>query len=306
MISTMEKIGKLFLKQNDVIEFKKEFNKLYSLADYNNMFFYNFFHSAMHDGNQFESFMVASIFFFKEFPKEAMPILEMVKAYCIPLALKVNFILWVVNNYNCNDGILNLIDLPYNDIFEKFTQKCHLNDNELKEVFEKFFLQDDELFNLIIKLRNDFQNSNIFNKYIKLSNMDETELEYYKKAIKSHFYMIKEMIFQVIICEDIYVYDENNILKFSESYSGEGNCFDMKIINASTNDNPIIKIYNNDGQRYALISSKNIKVSKNKGTVIRIKGEFIDKGFGKYSKNMNFCSEKIDMLNGFNIPVNIL
>ena len=44
MISTIEEIGKSFLKQNDVIEFKKEFDKLYSSMDYTNMFFYDFFH----------------------------------------------------------------------------------------------------------------------------------------------------------------------------------------------------------------------------------------------------------------------
>ena len=36
MISTMEEIGKSFLKQNDVIEFKKEFDKLYQ--DYKDIF----------------------------------------------------------------------------------------------------------------------------------------------------------------------------------------------------------------------------------------------------------------------------
>lgn len=39
MIFTMEKMSKSFLKQMDVIEFKKEFDKLYSSTDYNNMFF---------------------------------------------------------------------------------------------------------------------------------------------------------------------------------------------------------------------------------------------------------------------------
>lgn len=100
MISTMEDIGKLFLKLDDVIEFKNEFDKLYSLVNHNNMFFYNFFHSSLSDRNQFESFIHASLFFFKEFPEDALPLLNMVKTHCMPLALKINFILWVLNNYN--------------------------------------------------------------------------------------------------------------------------------------------------------------------------------------------------------------
>lgn len=300
MISIMEEIGKLFLKQNEVIEFKKEFDELYSSMDYNNMFFYDFFHSVLSDRNQFESFIVASIFFFKDFPEEALPILNMVKTYCIPLALKINFILWVSNNYNLNGEILKLIDLPYDDIFEKFDLKCHFDDNELKKVFEKFFSQDDELFELILKLRNNFKNSNIFNKYNRLSNFENYESEYYKKAIKSHFYIIKEIIFQKILF-DIPLYDENNILKFSQSYSAEGNCFDIKLIHASIKDIHIIKIDYMNNHKYALISSSNIKASQKKGVIIRIKGEFVNDGFGKYSENMDFCSEKIDQLTGFTL-----
>lgn len=63
----------------------------------------------------------------------------------------------------------------------------------------------------------------------------------------------------------------------------------------------ILKIDYMDNQKYAMISSSNIKVSQKKGIIIRIKGEFINNGFGKYSKNMEFCSERIDMLNGFNL-----
>ncbi len=302
MISTIEEIGKSFLKQNDVIEFKKEFDKLYSSMDYTNMFFYDFFHSVMSDRNQFESFIVASIFFFKDFPEDALPILNMVKTYCIPLSLKINFILWVINNYNSDGEILKLIDLPYNDIFEKFDSKCHLDDNELKIVFEKFFSQDDELFDLILKLRVDFHNSTIFKKYVRLSNFENYDLEYYKKAIKSHFYIIKEIIFQAILF-DIPLYDENNVLKFSKSYSAEGNCFDIKLVHASIKDMHIIKIDYMNNKKYALISSSNIKASQKKGIIIRIKGEFINDGFGKYSKNMDFCSEKIDMLKEFGLPI---
>ena len=296
----MEEIGKSILKQNEVIEFKKEFDKLYSSTDYNNMFFYDFFHSVLSDRNQFESFIVASIFFFKDFPEEALPLLNMVKTYCIPLALKINFILWVSNNYNNNGEILKLIDLPYNNIFEKFESKCHLDDIKLKKVFEKFFSHDDELFDLILKLRNKFQNSNIFIKYVRLSNFGNNDSEYYKKAIKSHFYIIKEIIFQTILF-DIPLYDENNVLKFSQSYSAEGNCFDIKLIHASIKDIHIIKIDYPNNQKYALISSSNIKVSQKKGIIIRIKGEFINDGFGKYSKNMDFCSEKIDQLTEFTL-----
>lgn len=302
MISTMEEIGKSFLKRKDVMEFKKEFDKLYSSVDYNNMFFYDFFHSVMSDRNQFESFIVASIFFFKDFPEDALPILEMVKTYCIPLSLKINFILWVLNYYNRDGEILKLIDLPYNNIFEKFNSKCHLDDNELKIVFEKFFSQDDELFDLILKLRDEFHNSNIFKKYIRLSNFENYDLEYYKKAIKSHFYIIKEIIFQAILF-DIPLYDENNVLKFSQSYSAEGNCFDIKLVHASIKDMHIIKIDYMNNKKYALISSSNIKASQKKGIIIRIKGEFINDGFGKYSKNMEFCSEKIDMLKEFSLPI---
>lgn len=298
----MEEIGKSFLKRKDVMEFKKEFDKLYSSVDYNNMFFYDFFHSVMSDRNQFESFIVASIFFFKDFPEDALPILEMVKTYCIPLSLKINFILWVLNYYNRDGEILKLIDLPYNNIFEKFNSKCHLDDNELKIVFEKFFSQDDELFDLILKLRDEFHNSNIFKKYIRLSNFENYDLEYYKKAIKSHFYIIKEIIFQAILF-DIPLYDENNVLKFSQSYSAEGNCFDIKLVHASIKDMHIIKIDYMNNKKYALISSSNIKASQKKGIIIRIKGEFINDGFGKYSKNMEFCSEKIDMLKEFSLPI---
>lgn len=138
MISTVEKVGKTLLKQNDVIEFKKEFDKLYSSINFDNLFFYDFFNTVMHDRNQFESFIVASIVFFKDFPQDAMPILNMVKTYCIPLALKINFILWVLNNYVRDGEILILIDLPYNDVFEKFNQKCHLDDNELKKFLKSF------------------------------------------------------------------------------------------------------------------------------------------------------------------------
>lgn len=300
MIFTMEEIGKLFLNQNDVVDFKNEFDRLYSLVDYTNMFFYDFFHSALEDRNQFESFIATSIIFFKDFSEDSIPLLDMVKTYCIPLALKINFILWALNNYNSNEKILKLIDLPYNDIFEKFNSKCHLDDNELKKVFEKFFSPDDELFDLILKLRKDFQNSNIFNKYVKLSNLENYGLEYYKKAIKSHFYIIKEIIFQTILF-DIPLYDENHILKFSHSYSAEGDCFDMKIIHASIKNRHIIKINYRNSQKYAWISSSIIKFSQKKGIIIRIKGEFINNGFGKYSKNMELCSERIDMLHGFNL-----
>ena len=304
MISTMEEIGKSFLMQNDVIEFKKEFDNLYSLADINNMFFNEFFRSVMNDGNQFESFIVASIVFFKDFPQDDMPILNMVKTYCIPLALKINFILWVLNNYKCNGEILKLIDLPYNDVFEKFDQKCHLDDNELKKVFEKFFSENDELFDLILKLRNSFQNSNRFNRHSYLSDFDEYESEYYKKAIKSCFYIIKEIIFEIILFDEISLYDENNILKFSESNSlSEGDCFDIKMIHASIKDINIIKIDSRDSIKYAWISSRSINVSQKKGIIIRIKGEFINNGFGKYSKNMDFCSEKIDIINGFKLHI---
>ena len=303
----MEEVGKLILKQNDVMEFKNEFNKLYPLAGIDNMFFHNFFHLSLNGRNQFENFIFASLSLFKDFPQDALPLLNMVKTYCMPLALKINFILWVLNNYESDSEILELIDLPYTDVFEKFDQKCHLDDNELKKVFEKFFSQDDELFDLILKLKNDFQNSNIFMKYIKLSNLDESESEYYKKAIKSHFYIIKEIIFEVVLFDDIPTYDENTILKFSGSNSlASGDCFDIKIINASIKDRHIIKIDYVDCQEYAWISSIIKNHHRKKGTIIRIKGEFINNGFSKYSKNMEFCSEKIDMLKEFTLPIGLI
>ena len=81
----------------------------------------------------------------------------------------------------------------------------------------------------------------MFIKYVNLLNYNNYELEYYKKVIKSHFYIIKEMIFQEILF-DISLYDENNVLKFSQSYSEEGNCFDMKIIHANIKNRHLIKI----------------------------------------------------------------
>ena len=302
MISTMEDIGKLFLKMDDVIEFKKEFNKLYSLVNHNNMFFYNFFHSSLSDRNQFESFIHASIFFFKKFPEDALPLLNMVKTYCMPLALKINFILWVLNNYNYAGEILKLIDLPYKDIFEKFDQKCHLDDDELKKVFEEFFSKNDELFDLILKLRDVFRNSKKYHKYVELSKLDDDESEYYKNALKSYFYILKEIIFEVILFDKISIYDEYNVLKFFESNSLiSGDNFDIKMIHASINNMHIIKIDYEDCQKYAWISSIIINHHQKKGKIIRIKGEFINDGFGKYSKNMNFCSEKIDKLKGFTL-----
>lgn len=302
MIFTVEEIGKLILKQNEAIEFKKQFNKLYYSNSLDNIFFHEFLNSTTYDGNQFESFIVGSTVFFKESPEDSKPILNMVLPHSIHLALKINFILWVLNNYKHEDKILNLINLPYRDIFGKFDPQCHLDDAQLKKVFEEFFSKDDELFDLILKLRNDFQNSKIFKRYIKLLNHDEKESEYYKKSIKSHFYIIKELIFEMILFDDIPIYDENNILNFSQSQSAEGDWFDIKIINAIIKNRHIIKIDLEDNIKYALISSKNIKVSQKKGTVIRIKGEVINNGFGKYSKNMDFCSKKIDRLNEFNIP----
>lgn len=301
MISIVEKIGKSILKQNDVIEFKKEFNKLYPPKDFKNPF-YDFFDLSIKDGNQFESFIFVSVVLFKDFPQKAIPILNMVKTYCPHLTLKINFILWVLNNYTYNGEILKLIDLPYDNIFERFNQKCHLDDDEMKKVFNKFFSDDDELFDLILKLRNNFQNSNIFNNH---DNLNEG-LEYYKKSIKSYFYIIKETIFEIILFDDIPLYDENNILKFTESYSAEGDCFDIKIIHGNIKDRYIIKINHMNSQKYSWISSKNIKYSQKKSIVIRIKGEFINNGFGKYSKNMDFCSEKIDMLNGLNLPIKLM
>lgn len=302
MISTMEYIGKLFLKIDDVIEFKKEFNKLYSLVDYNNLFFYKFFNSSFSDRNQFESFIYVSLFFFKDFSEDALPLLNMVKTYCIPLALKINFILWVLNNYICNGEIVKLIDLPYKDIFEKFDQKCHLDDDELKKVFEEFFSKNDELFDLILKLRDDFRNSKKYHKYVELSKLDDDESEYYKNAIKSYFYILKEIIFEVILFDKISIYDEENVLKFFESNSLiSGDNFDIKMIHASINNMHIIKIDYEDCQKYAWISSIIINHNQKKGKIIRIKGEFINDGFGKYSKNMNFCSEKIDKLKGFTL-----
>lgn len=302
MIFTVEKIGKSILKQNDTIEFKKQFNELYYSKPLDNILFHEFLNSTTYDGNQFESLIVASTVFFKESPEDFKPILNRVMPHSTHLALKINFILWVLNNYKHEDKILNLINLPYRDIFGNFDPQCYLDDAKLKKVFEEFFSKDDELFNLILKLRNDFQNSKIFKRYVKLSSSDEKESEYYKKAIKSHFYIIKELIFEMILFDDIPIYDENNILNFSQSQSAEGNWFDIKMINAIIKDRYIIKIDLEDNLKYALISSKNIKVSQKKGTVIRIKGEFINNGFGKYSKNMDFCSEKIDRLNEFNIP----
>lgn len=302
MISTMEDIGKLFLKLDDVIEFKIEFDRLYSLVDYNNKFYYNFFHLSLNDRNQFESFIFA-LKLFKEFPENAMPLFNIVINYCIPLALKINFILWVLNNYKVNGEILKLVDLPYNDIFEKFNHKCHLNDNELKKVFEKFFSKNDELFNLILKLRDDFQNSKKYNKYVELLKWDD-ESEYYKKAIKSYFYIIKEIIFEVILFDNLSTFDENNILKFSGSDSlAWGDCFDIKMIHASIKGRHIFKIDYDDCKKYAWISSSIINRYQNKGTIIRIKGEFINDGFAKYSKNMEFCSEKIDILNQFSFGI---
>ena len=302
MIFTMEEVGKLFLKQNDVIGFKKEFDKLYSLADFNNMYLFEYFNTVLQDRSQFESFIVGSVVLLPDSAQKAKPILNFVGTYCLPLALKINFILWVLNNYKYNNKILKLIDLPYSNIFERINKNCHLDDDELKKVFEKLFSKNDELFNLILKLRDDFQNSKIFNNYINLSKINDSESEYYIKAIKSHFYIIKQIIFEIILHGDIQVYDENNILKFFESISAEGKIFDMKLIHASIKNKNIIKIDYEDSQNYAFISSTTIKNSKKKGMIIGIKGEFINNGFGKYSKNMDFCSEKIDKLKEFFVP----
>lgn len=73
------------------------------------------------------------------------------------------------------------------------------------------------------------------------------------------------------------------------------------MIHASINDMHIIKIDYEGRQKYAWISSIIINHYQKKGKIIRIKGEFINDGFGKYSKNMNFCSEKIDKLKGFTL-----
>ena len=84
MMCIVEEIGKSFLDLNEVMEFKEEYEKLYSLADYKNPLYYNFFHSSLEDENQFESFLVASLVLFDSFPEDLLPILEMVKNYCIP------------------------------------------------------------------------------------------------------------------------------------------------------------------------------------------------------------------------------
>ena len=69
------------------------------------------------------------------------------------------------------------------------------DDDELKKVFENFFSKNDVLFDLILKLREDFWNSKKYNKYVELSKLDDDESEYYKKAINSNFYILKEIIF---------------------------------------------------------------------------------------------------------------
>ena len=177
-----------------------------------------------------------------------------------------------------------------------------MDDDELKKVFENFFSKNDVLFDLILKLREDFWNSKKYNKYVELSKLDDDESEYYKKAIKSYFYILKEIIFEVILFDKISIYGENNVLKFLGSKSlAAGDCFDIKMIHARINDRGIIKIDYEDCQKYAWISLINTTHSQKKGKIIRIKGEFINEGFGKYSKNMNFCSEKIDKLKGFTL-----
>lgn len=69
MISTMEDIGKLFLKLDDVIEFKNEFDKLYSLVNHNNMFFYNFFHSSLSDRINLKVLFMHHYFSLKSFQR---------------------------------------------------------------------------------------------------------------------------------------------------------------------------------------------------------------------------------------------
>ena len=307
MMYIVEEIGESFLELKEVSEFKEEFERLNSLADYKNLFYYNFFHFSLEDKNQFESFLTASLYFFKSFPENALPILKMIKDYCFPLALKINFILWVLNHYYYDDKVIQLINLPYSHIFNQYDENCHRDNLELKNIFNDFFPEDNNIFDLILNLRDSFHDSDKFKKFIELSKSKNEEFEYYEKALKSYFYIVKEIIFEIILFNKIVEIDRNNILKLKESNSAEGSLFDIKLIDCSIKNFRIVKIRINDNLKFGVIRSKTTNVSPKKSTIIRIKGEYINNGvFGKYSKNMEFYSQNFDRLNNFDFFPNLI
>lgn len=274
-------IGKELLNTDLVNEFREMYQKIKVPPKTELDLIQEFFYLSDKLSLQFDGYICLFINLINEKPLEVNQIdgfKEFIEEKCAPLSLISNLIIFPLNNCIIEDEVFNIIEMPYDHVLNNNIIK---DESALKKVFESILNTNvDTLFDLITNLRDDFFDSELYKNYITALKTN-VDVKKYEIDIQALFYIIKQIIFQLIMDGQIKFIDDNNIIKFNRSHSLEGNFFEIKY-QPSNNLNflfstDIIEIKYEGKKELGIVSNLNNTMSQEKGVIINIKGEILSK-----------------------------
>lgn len=227
------------------------------------------------------------------FDKENSYFNEFIVDKCGRLTVIQKIIIHHLNVLKIDNYIHNIVDNPfdYGELADEQEQ------DNFKESIDKIINEDsDQIFKLINSLRDKFLDSNLFKTYCNALNNGKN-LELFKLNIQSLFYIIKQIIYQNVRDNEIKEINENNIIKFNRNREFDGNFFDIrfqpsKISKIRTNE--IVKIVFENNKYYGFVTLMTFSFSREKGTLIRIKGEILNEdGLNVKSQNNLIIDEHL-------------
>lgn len=296
MIYGAKSIGNELLKIELVNEFREQYQKLNApKKDLNTIQKFFMLNNSL--SLQFDGFICLFANLRNESPEEVKNTAfeEFINTKCAPLAIISNLIVFYLNNHIIGGEVFNIIETPYDNIFNKNAVK---NKAKFKKTFEIALKENiDDIFPLIISLREKFLKSKLYTCYINALKKNE-DIKKYEINIQVLFYIIKQIIYQNIVYGQIKSINDDNIISLNHTQSLEGTFSKIKFQpsnaqNFSMDARDIIEIDHENKKDLGLVISKRLNITPEKGTIGNIEVEYLSE------EGININSPSNDGINQF-------
>lgn len=286
MIYGAELLGKKLSQTNLAKEFRRSYKHL---SNKNDKILQNFFLYNDTVQLQFDGFLMIYSNLCSERPdfiKENSDFDDFVKEKCARFSVIQKIIIHHLNILEIDDCVHNIVDNPFDHGTIADKQKQGIFKESLDQIIKE---DSDEIFQMIMSLKDKFFDSDLFKNYLNALDTDKN-LEKYEIDIQSLFYIIKQIIYQNIKDGQIKEINEDHIIKFNHSSAINGDFFDIKYqpsqMNLKIKTSEIVRIVYDKNIYNGFITLTTLKFSKEKGFIIRIKGEILkEDGINVKSQN---------------------
>lgn len=290
MIYGADKIG----KELSQIYLAKEFRKCYQkLSTQDNELIQNFFLYNSKIELQFDGLLMLYTNLCADrpnFSKENSHFDDFIMDKCGRLSVILKIIIHNLNILKIDDSVYNIVDNPFDH--GELADEQDINKESIDNLINE---NSEQIYQTIKILKKRFFNSKLLKNYCNALRTD-TDLKLFELNIQSLFYIIKQIIYQSIRDGEIKEINESNIIKFNRDTIIDGDFFDIKFqpTKVYVNTNEIVRIIYEDNEYYGFVTLMTFSFSKEKGTLIRIKGEILkEDGLNLKSTNNIIIDEHI-------------